>query len=163
MPKQQFCQRIYSLNTYRRAYGRQHYNVLKGVEVNGELATIPVTDISFTRKIPTHAAFLGYFDRLHFDVPGREGKPHEDENRPVDIPFTTLCSVWADPGQMTVYVISDRSPEETAPFSTWGDERIVPVRVTHGQLADHNKRCELMRQYKELLKTYKVDTVPSCQ
>ena len=116
MPKQKFCQRIYSLNSYRRAYAKEPYNVLRGVTVDGVLQDVPVTDVSFTRKIPSHAFFLGYFDRLHFDVPAKEGHPHEGENRPVDIPFSTLCSVWADPAEMSVYVVSDKSPEETAPL-----------------------------------------------
>lgn len=163
MPKQKFCQQIYSLNTYRRAYAKEPYNVLRGMEIDGKIQDVPVTDVSFTRKIPSHAAFLGYFDGLHFDIPAKEGKPHEEENRPVDIPFSTLCSVWADPGEMAVYVVSDKSPEETAPFASWGDSNIVPVHATHGQLMAHNKRRELMREYKERLKGYRVDTVAACK
>ena len=64
MPKQKFCQQIYSLNTYRRAYAKEPYNVLRGMEIDGKIQDVPVTDVSFTRKIPSHAAFLGYFDGL---------------------------------------------------------------------------------------------------
>ena len=163
MPKQKFCQQIYSLNSYRRAYSKEPYNVLRGVVVDGALRDVPVTDVSFTRKIPSHASFLGYFDRLHFDVPAKEGRPHEGENRPVDIPFSTLCSVWADPAEMSVYVVSDKSPEETAPFASWGDDKTIPVRATHGQIVAHNKRRDLMREYKERVKNYRVDTAPAVQ
>lgn len=151
MPKKRFTRRIYSLNTYRKTYAAQPYNLLRSVRVDGKLTDVPVCDVVFTMTVPTHAKFLGYFDRLAFSVPPRTGVPYENQNRPLSIPLTCLCSVWADPQEETVYVISDKSPEEVAPLSTWGDDRVKENYCTHGQMAAYNFRERKMKEYRKFL------------
>ena len=146
-----FSQTIYSLNNYRKAYEAQPYNLLKGVRVDGKQMDVPVSDVVFALYPPTHAKFLGYFDSLPFSVPEHIGVPHESLNRPLTIPLTCLCSVWANPEEQAVWVISDKAPEEVAPLSTWGDSKVEERDVTHGQIAAYNFRAKKMKEYRDML------------
>ena len=144
-------QKIYSLNNYRKAYEAQPYNLLKGVRIGGKSADVPVSDVVFAPIPPTHAKFLGYFDRLPLSVPPYMGVPNEILNRPLSIPLTRLCSVWANPEEQTVWVVSDKAAEEVAPLPTWADDKVEERDVTHGQVAEYNYRAKKMKEYRKLL------------
>lgn len=146
-----FSQTIYSLNNYRKAYEAQPYNLLKGVRIDGKQMDVPVSDVVFAPVPPMHAKFLGYFDRLPFSVPQHIGVPNESRNRPLSIPLTCLCSVWANPEEQTVWVISDKAAEEVAPLSTWADSKVEKRDVTHGQEAAYNFRAKKMKEYRDML------------
>ena len=137
-----YTQKIYSLNDYKRSRPDQPYNALVC-----DMKAFPVTDVVFTQSPPLSARFLGYFSSLDFDEARLSEYPTAYQNRPLHLPFTLPCGVWADPGGLAVYVMSAKSAEETAPLSTWADKHVEEKEYTHVQIHLANERKRRRRAY----------------